>query len=38
MLSKKWGYDDEKLRADNYNPTKDKVFAFNSQKKRSTTI
>jgi calcium-translocating P-type ATPase len=38
MLAKKWGYDDEKTRSDNYDEKKDKVFAFNSSKKRSTTI
>lgn len=38
MLAKNWGFDDEKVRSDNYDEKKDKVFAFNSSKKRSTTI
>eukprot|EP01006_Ploeotia_vitrea_P050231 TRINITY_DN67432_c1_g2_i3.p1 TRINITY_DN67432_c1_g2~~TRINITY_DN67432_c1_g2_i3.p1 ORF type:complete len:1091 (+),score=67.69 TRINITY_DN67432_c1_g2_i3:58-3330(+) len=38
MLAKNWGYDDEKVRSDAFDETKDKVYAFNSSKKRSTTI
>ena len=38
MMSKSWGFDDEKLRSDAFNEATDKIFAFNSEKKRSTTI
>jgi P-type Ca2+ transporter type 2C len=38
MLAKKWGYNDENTRSENFNDKKDKVFAFNSSKKRSSTI
>jgi calcium-translocating P-type ATPase len=38
MMSKGWGFDDEKLRKDMFKEGRDKLYAFNSKKKRSTAV
>jgi magnesium-transporting ATPase (P-type) len=38
LMIKAWGFDYQKVRAEVFHEGKDKVFSFNSAKKRSTTI
>jgi len=38
MMAKSWGYDDEVIRKTMFNEETDKIYAFNSGKKRSTAI
>jgi magnesium-transporting ATPase (P-type) len=38
IMSKSWGYDYEQVSKENFDAKRDKIFAFNSSKKRSTTV
>jgi magnesium-transporting ATPase (P-type) len=37
-MARGWGFDYDKLKDDNFNEAVDRVFSFNSDKKRSTAI
>lgn len=38
LMIRKWGYEYEQVHAEKYNENTDRVFPFNSAKKRSTTV
>lgn len=38
MMSVRWGKDYDNMKADNFDEKKDKIYSFNSEKKRSTCI
>ena len=38
IMAKQWGYDYEQVKAERFNEATDKMFAFNSGKKRSTAV
>jgi calcium-translocating P-type ATPase len=38
MMSVRWGKDYDNMKNENFDPSKDKIFSFNSEKKRSTCI
>ena len=37
-MAKEWGFDEEKVKNAMFDQSKDQIFAFNSDKKRSTTV
>ena len=38
LMTNGWGFDHEELKSNNFHENKDKIFSFNSAKKRSTAI